>query len=141
MVNKLPGVQESGLNPKSISKIEYLDAVTKDQVCIPLTDPKIIDHPCTKKRHCEVCKKMIWKPVPSGPRDLVVVYTYRPYQDTLEFEDSNPMFRNKPLKGMVLIESFSGTRKKGAVSSVLVGNEPVDLRSDGTYLSTQPMTF
>ena len=45
-VSKLPGIQESGLNPKSISKIEYLDPVTKEQVCTPLTDPKIISHHC-----------------------------------------------------------------------------------------------
>ena len=56
---------------------------------------------------------MIWKPVPDGPRDLVAIYTYRPYENDLEFEDPNPMFQNSPLKGKVLIESFSGHPEKG----------------------------
>ena len=44
---------------------------------------------------------------------MKVVYTYRPYEENLEFEDSNPMFQKEPLKGMVLIETFSGNPAKG----------------------------
>ena len=56
---------------------------------------------------------MIWKPIPNGPRDLLVTYTYSPMEDSVEFEDTNAMFRDRPLKGMVLIESFCGDPTKG----------------------------
>ena len=46
-VNRYPGVQESGLEPKSILKIEYFDPVTKELIH-KLIDVKTIAHNCSK---------------------------------------------------------------------------------------------
>ena len=47
------------------------------------------------------------------PQGLEIIYTYRPSEDTLDFEDPKETFRLKPLKNKTFIESFSGDPAEG----------------------------
>ena len=48
--------------------------------------------------------------------DLKVIYTYRPFEDSLDFEDAKETFRLKPLKGKLFLENFAGDPKEGGAS-------------------------
>ena len=107
------GLQESGIREsKDIMKIETIDR-DSGEVLRTITDRDVIDHRCTRKTTCPVCKKSLRYEIPKGPRSVRTVYHYYPTEGNLEFEDAKESFREHPLKEKRLVEFFSGDPRQG----------------------------
>jgi len=105
------GFEPTCPRPSSVVRIETRNA--HNNAIIRIVDDKmIIDHACSKKLGCTVCRKLLKGKIEGGARDIITTFVYTAGGE-VEPPDQDPLFPTAPLKGVTMLETFSGDPTKG----------------------------
>ena len=72
----------------------------------------MINHKCSGKLGCAVCANILRAKIEGGPKDIITTFVFEAGGER-EPPSVDPLFPTSPLKGLSMLETFSGDPGKG----------------------------